>query len=242
MRYGIFSDIHSNLEALEAVLKAYEHASIDKYLCAGDIVGYATNPKECLEKIKLLSTAGVAGNHDWASVGLFSLDYLNPWASAAVVWTRDKLDDQERRFLGSLKLTFINEDLTLVHGTLDDPASFFYLRDIQSAKATFDSLNNPICFVGHTHIPGIFIQDQDKSLGYFSGQPLKLEKNKRYIVNVGSVGQPRDGNPAASYCIYDTDKKTVWIKRLDYDFNSAGKKIIAAGLPAFLAERLTVGR
>ena len=242
MRYGIFSDIHSNLEALEAVLKAYKRASIDKYLCVGDVVGYAANPKECIEKVKSLKTFSVAGNHDWASIDLFSLDYFNPLAAKAVIWTRDKLSEQERYFLKSFKLTFTNENLTLVHGTLDDPTVFSYLRSIQSAGPTFELLNNALCFVGHTHVPGVFIQNENRSIDYVNGETLKLEKNKKYIVNTGSVGQPRDGNPQASYCIYDTDKKTVWIKRSDYDFKAAGKKIIAAGLPDFLAARLAVGR
>lgn len=242
MRYGIFSDIHSNLEALEAVLGSYENLSIDKYLCAGDIVGYAANPKECLERLKLVSATSVAGNHDWAGADSILLDTFYPRAAKAAIWTRDKLSGPERDFLKSLKLTFANDDFTMVHATLDNPAGFFYLSDIQSAASTFGLLKNSICFIGHTHVPGIFIQDKDKRIGFFSGQTLKIEEDKRYIVNVGSVGQPRDGSPAAAYCIYDTDKKTVWIKRLDYDFKSAGNKIIAAGLPAFLAERLVVGR
>jgi predicted phosphodiesterase len=242
MRYGIFSDVHSNLEALEAVLAAYRQAAIDKYLCVGDIVGYAANPRECIEKVRSLVSTSVAGNHDWACSGLFSSDYFNPLAAKAVIWTKDKLDAQEGYFLKSLKLTFSNQDLTLVHATLNDPAAFSYLRSIQFTSPTFELLESALCFVGHTHVPGVFIQNQDKSIDYFEGEILKLEKNKKYIVNTGSVGQPRDGNPQASYCIYDTDKKTLWIKRRDYDFKAAGKKIIAAGLPEFLAARLAVGR
>ncbi len=242
MRYGIFSDVHSNLEALEAVIKAYARASIDKYLCVGDIVGYGANPGECIAKVSLLQSATVAGNHDWASVDLFSLDYFNPRAAKAVIWTKGKLNKQEADFLKSLELTFKNDDLTLVHGTLDDPALFNYLTGIQFASPTFELLNSALCFVGHTHVPGVFIQDKARRIHYFSGLTLELKKNNKYIVNVGSVGQPRDGNPAASYCIYDTDKKTVCIKRIDYDFKLAGKKIIAAGLPGLLAERLAVGR
>lgn len=242
MRYGIFSDIHSNLEALEAVLKAYKRASIDKYLCVGDVVGYAADPGECIRKVRELTATTVAGNHDWASADKFCLDYFNPQAAKAIIWTKARLNKQESYFLASLKLTFSNEDLTLVHATLDDPAGFAYLTDAGTAIQTFDLLNNPICFVGHTHLPGAFIQNEDKRIDYSSQEMLKLKKKKKYIVNVGSVGQPRDGNPAASYCIYDTDKKIVWIKRIDYDFNSAGRKIIAAGLPAFLAHRLSAGR
>ena len=242
MRYGIFSDVHSNLEALEAVLEAYRHASIDKYLCVGDIVGYAANPRECIEKVRLIASASVAGNHDWACSDLFSIDYFNPLAAKAVIWTKDKLNQQESYFLKSLKLTFSNQDLTLVHATLNDPAAFSYLSDIQSAGATFRLLNNKLCFIGHTHVPEAFIQNEDNGIDYFDGQTIKIERNKKYIVNIGSVGQPRDGNPRAAYCIYDTEEKTVWLKRRTYDFKATGKKIIAAGLPELLAGRLAVGR
>ena len=242
MRYGIFADIHSNLEALEAVLGAYKQASIDKYLCVGDIVGYAANPKECIEIVKSSANVSVAGNHDWASAGLISLDYFNPLAAKAVIWTQDKLEEKERYFLKSLKLTFSNDDLILVHGTLDEPDNFRYLTKAQSAATTFNLLNIPVCFVGHTHAPAIFIQDKDRRIYGLSSGKIKLEKDKKYIVNVGSVGQPRDGSPLASYCIYDTNSKTVWIKRIDYNFKSAQEKIIAAGLPGFLAERLALGR
>ncbi len=242
MRYGVFSDVHSNSEALQAVLEYYEDTSIDKYLSVGDLVGYAADPQECIAKIMPLATVTVAGNHDWAAVGLFSLEHFNAEAAKAIIWTKKRLSSQEKKFLGSLELTFDNEDLTLVHSTLKDPATFSYLTNSESARSTFDLLNKQICFVGHTHLAGIFIQSQDGEIEYFEGPMLKLKTENKYIVNVGSVGQPRDGNPAASCCIYDSLKKTVWLKRIDYDFKSSARKIAACGLPLFLAERLSIGR
>jgi predicted phosphodiesterase len=242
MRYGIFADIHSNLEALEAVRKAYRGESIDQYLCVGDVVGYAANPRECIEKIKGLLAITVAGNHDWAAVNLFSVDYFNPAALQAILWTRDSLDDKSRCFLGSLKLLYKNEDLTLVHGTLNKPEDFNYMTDSYVAEETFGILENKICFVGHSHVAGIFIKDKDGRINYLLDNCIGIKKENRYIVNVGSVGQPRDGNHKAAYCIYDTRKREVQIKRIDYDIKTASRKIIAAGLPPFLGERLFLGR
>ena len=240
MRYGIFSDIHSNLEAFDTVIQAYQKEAIDKYLCVGDVVGYAANPRECIEKVKSLAMATVAGNHDWAAADLFPPEYFNPIARQAILWTRQLLSQEDFSFLKSLKLIFKDKDFTLVHGTLDNPQDFNYLSDDYSAEETFRLMENKICFVGHSHIPGIFIQDADEELHYLDDS-CEIKGENKYIVNVGSVGQPRDGNPQAAYCIYDTDKKEVHIKRVSYDIASAKKKIIDAGLPRLLGDRLLSG-
>lgn len=242
MRYGIFSDIHSNLEALNAAVDAYKKEKIDKYLCIGDVVGYASNPKECIEIINTLAMITIAGNHDWASVNLFSVDYFNPNAQDAIFWTRRNLDDSSRNFLESLKLVYKNEYLTLVHGTLDNPGDFNYMTDGYIAQESFRLLETNICFVGHTHVVGTFIKDKFGRIHYRQDDSVDINPDNKYIINVGSVGQPRDSNPKASYCIYDTDKKEVLIKRIDYDIETARKKIIDAGLPKFLGDRLLSGR
>jgi predicted phosphodiesterase len=242
MRYGIFSDVHSNLEALEAVLDAYKKEAIDEFLCGGDIVGYGANPLECIARIKAVAKLTVAGNHDWASVGLFPVTYFNPLAAQAVSWTRQKLDTADNGFLKGLRLVFKNGDLTLVHGTLHNPEEFNYMMDGDAAERTFEILKTDICFVGHSHLPGFFIQDEEKRLSYREKDALAIQKGRQYIVNVGSVGQPRDRNPDAAYCIYDTDKKKVEIKRIKYDTEAARAKIINAGLPKFLGDRLLSGR
>jgi predicted phosphodiesterase len=242
MRYGIFSDIHSNLEALNTVISAYKKEKIDKYFCIGDVVGYASNPRECIEIIKTLTTITIAGNHDWASVDLFSVDYFNLNAQDAILWTRRNLDDSNRNFLESLKLVYNNEDLTLVHGTLDNPGDFNYMTDSYIAEETLRLLETNICFIGHTHVVGTFIKDKSERIYYRQDDSLDISPENKYIVNVGSVGQPRDSNPKAAYCIYDTDKKEVQLKRIDYDIETAREKIINAGLPKFLGDRLTIGR
>ena len=250
MRYGIFSDIHSNLEALEAVIKAYKSEGIDIYLCLGDIVGYGANPVECIQITKDIAQIIIAGNHDWAVVGLFSLEYFNEWARQAVLWTQKRIDLANRDFLSSSRLIYENEDLVLVHGSLNHPEEFNYMVDILQASRTFALMAKSICFLGHTHSIGLFIQDKQgridgersRRVDYQREVRLKLKKGYRYIVNVGSIGQPRDGNNKASFCIYDTKKQEVLIKRIAYDIKSAQEKILACGLPQFLAARLSVGR
>lgn len=242
MRYGIFSDIHSNLEALYAVIKAYKKEKIDKFLCIGDVVGYAANPKECIEEVKRLSMITVAGNHDWATINLFPLDYFNPLAKEAISWTQRNLDEQDRYFLEGLQLVYKNEDFTLVHGTLDDPGAFNYMTDGYTASKTFELLDNDICFVGHTHVPCVFIKSKDGKIAYRVENSINIKEDNKYIINVGSVGQPRDGNPQAAYCIYDSDNRTAEIKRINYDIQAVRNKILDAALPKFLGDRLIVGR
>lgn len=242
MRYGIFSDVHSNLAALEAVMDAYRDEGIDRYLCAGDVVGYGAAPNECCAVVSSISAVTIAGNHDWASVDLFPFDFFNSAAGAAITWTKGRLDDSGRKFLSSLQLLYRDEFLTLAHGTLHDAGEFNYMMDVEDASSTFAILGTPACFVGHTHLPGIFVQDATGKTEYRQIERCDIEETKRYIINVGSVGQPRDNNPAASFCIYDTDKKTVWIKRRSYDVEAARQKIISSGLPRFLGDRLLAGR
>ncbi|MDD4898989.1 MAG: metallophosphoesterase family protein [Candidatus Omnitrophica bacterium] len=242
MRYGIFSDIHSNLEALDAVIQAYQKESIDKYLCIGDVVGYAANPNECVERIKELAEVTVAGNHDWASVGLFSLDFFNPEAAQAILWTEKNISHSASTFLRSLKLLYEEEDFILVHGSLNDPGDFNYMNDEYIAQRTLALMNKEICFVGHTHFPGTFIQEENQNLRYSKESLIGIKRGNKYIINVGSVGQPRDANPTPSYGIFDSEKKTFELKRVPYDSKETRKKIYQEDLPLFFGERLLKGR
>lgn len=226
MRYAIFSDIHSNLEALRALVKALNAEEIDCYLCVGDIVGYGANPNECIREVLTLNCHSVAGNHDWASVGLFSDDYFNPIAKEAVIWTRERIEKNLAQHLKDLPLVYQNKDLTLVHGTLVNPSDFDYMDREATARNSFPMLTTSICFVGHTHVSGVFIKDQSGEIKYTRAGKYFIEEGQSYIINVGSVGQPRDLNPNGSYCIYDTTKNEVLIKRFVYDVFGARKKII----------------
>ena len=242
MRYGIFSDIHSNLEALNAVIEAYRKEGIDEYLCVGDIVGYGADPKESILTVRSLASQTVAGNHDWAAVDLLSTEYFNETARDAVDWTAKQLSEQERGFLKNLQLLYKNADLTLVHASLDNPQEFGYIDDLNTAEDSFWSQETDVCFVGHTHDAGVFIKDKAGEVSYKKEDVVNVSSGCKYIINVGSVGQPRDLNPRACYCIFDTVKRKIFIKRALYDIKKAQDKIIAVGLPSALATRLEFGR
>lgn len=241
MRYAIFSDVHSNLEAFESVLTAYQNEKIDRYLCVGDIVGYNANPKECLKIIKDREITTVAGNHDWASTEKFSLDYFNPNAKSAIVWTKKIIDLQEISFLNSLDLIYKEEDFCLVHGTLLHPEYFDYMFEFEDAQNSFSIMDVSICFVGHTHVPGTFIKENEE-ISYTRNNKIEIQPKKKYIVNVGSVGQPRDRDNRACFCIYDSKQKVVEIRRSEYNIGSTQTKIVNVGLPLMLARRLSLGQ
>ena len=240
MRYAIISDIHSNLEAFEAVLLDCDREGITKFFCLGDIVGYGANPAECLERIKRLDVISVAGNHDWAVAGNIQPTNFNAVAKEAVVWTKENLKPEDIAYLSHLELFKEHDDFYLVHATLHEPEEFIYLNDITESRKTFALMNHQICFLGHTHVPVIFIE-HNQDIKICDQHECPLEPNKKYIVNVGSVGQPRDKNPKASYGIYDADRATIQIKRVPYDIGRAQEKILKAGLPMSLAYRLALG-
>ncbi|HBR15370.1 MAG TPA: metallophosphoesterase [Candidatus Omnitrophica bacterium] len=241
MRYAVLSDIHGNLEALQAVIQACRQQRVEAFLCVGDTVGYGANPQECLEILRGLKAISVAGNHDWAVSGKLDFSYFTEDGQAAVLWTRNKIAFEQFNYLNSLELVYKNEDVILAHGSLDQPAQFNYLEDLPQAQEAFPLMDRGICFVGHTHVPRIFIQRGEKS--YFTQiLEMELSADDKYIVNVGSVGQPRDGNSLASYGIYDTGMAMIDIKRVPYDIPTAQRKILEAGLPEHLAERLALGR
>lgn len=242
MRYGIFADIHSNLEAFEAVIESYQKEKIDAYFCAGDIVGYGANPSECIAKVKEMKAVCVAGNHDWASAEKISTDKFNDDAKEAINWTSAQMNDQEKEFLKRQMLVDHQKDFIFVHGTLNNPEEFNYLVDFYQLAHNLALMDRAICFVGHSHVPRIFIERAQGEVKEHKEFVVNVESKCRYVVNVGSVGQPRDGNPQASYCIFDSTKKTIEIKRIAYDIKAATDKILKAGLPSKCASRLNLGR
>ncbi len=240
MRYAVISDVHSNLEALEAVLEAARGERIDRYLSTGDVVGYGADPVACVGRMRALDPIIVAGNHDWAVAGRLSLDFFNSYARDAIEWTRTRLEADDRQWLGSLPLTRKVGEITLVHATLHGPENFDYLLTAYDAHLSLEVLDTPLCFVGHSHVPVTFAQNGSVTFSFAS--EFAMEDTEKAIVNAGSVGQPRDGNPEASYGIYDTDTRLVEVRRVSYDIASASRKILAAGLPPVLAERLWLGK
>ena len=240
MRYGIFSDIHGNWEALQEVLQFYRKEGINDYICLGDIVGYGANPKECLDQIRELNAACVAGNHDWAVSGRLNYENFHQSAKEAVEWTRGQLTGEDMEFINRLPLMFKNDDFVAVHGTLSEPENFHYMLYMSDARETFHLMERQVCFVGHSHVPQILVRHGEKVVCSVK-MSAEINPADQFIVNVGSVGQPRDGNPKASCCVYDTTERVLNISRLSYDIQSAHINILKAGLPEDLAERLLVG-
>jgi predicted phosphodiesterase len=240
MKYAVIGDIHSNLEALEAVLADAKAQQCTHYCCVGDIVGYNANPRECLAIVRQMGMPCVKGNHDEYCSTEDELDGFNPHAAEAVNWTRHQLTREERQWLRDLKYVRLVASFSMVHATLDLPQRWGYVFDKLMAAASFTYQNTQVCFFGHTHVPVAFVRDTYVRGGHYS--KFKVEPGKKYFVNVGSVGQPRDGNPKAAYVIYDLDEGTIELRRLDYDIEKAQKKILAAGLPQRLADRLALGK
>ena len=243
MRHAFVADIHANLEAFQAVLADINLQKIDRIYCLGDIVGYGADPSRCLALVRELSRHTVAGNHDYAAAGKIPCDLFNEYARAAIFWTRDHLSEEERTWLGELPLVVHEEAFSLTHSSLDRPEDFSYIDTLAEASACFAVMQKPLCLIGHSHVPVIFFELAPNSEPTYE---LNVERpipvRGKMIVNVGSVGQPRDEDPRAAYCIYDTDSQTMTIRRVTYDVAAAANKVRAAGLPELLAFRLGIGR
>ncbi len=240
MKIAIFSDIHANFEALQAVLADAEAQGCDSYICLGDVVGYNADPVACLETVRDMGCPVVKGNHDQDCGHDTSLEMMNPVAAEALTWTREQLSPDQRKWLARLRMVRQVQDFTIVHSTLDQPVSWNYVTNKFDAMANFSYQVSPVCFYGHTHVPRIFTKkDQIQEV---PAENIQIEENTQYFINTGSVGQPRDGDWRASYCIYDMDSKIVTFHRLEYDIELTQKKIIDAGLPRSLAERIAFGR
>jgi diadenosine tetraphosphatase ApaH/serine/threonine PP2A family protein phosphatase len=241
MKYIILSDIHSNLQAFEAVLKSFPKGGGYEVICAGDVVGYGADPVKCVEKVLSLGAKNVLGNHDAGVIGKTDISFFNSYASMAVYWTMEHIDAAVRGYLEGLPYVLEEEAFVVAHGTLHDPEEFIYMMTGADAMHTFEVLKKKICFVGHSHVPGMF-KLKEGGISQVFGKRIALEEGAQYIVNAGSVGQPRDGDPRACYCVYDPEKGYVEFRRVEYDISSAAKSIIEAGLPELLAERLFAGR
>jgi predicted phosphodiesterase len=242
MRIGILSDIHSNLEAFESVINYAESENVDEYICLGDIVGYGANPNRCVEIVRDLTSKIVAGNHDYGVCGKTDIYYFNDVARQALKWTRENISEENLAFLRSLPLKLEDEQSIFVHSTPSSPEDWNYIMNMYDSVKEFKQLEKKLCFIGHSHQPVIFSTTLDNQVSESLDESLIFNKNKKYIVNAGSIGQPRDGNPKASFLLYDTDKDKITYSRIEYDIKKAQDKIIKAGLPPFLAKRLEIGR
>ncbi|MEA3500980.1 MAG: metallophosphoesterase family protein [Candidatus Marinimicrobia bacterium] len=247
MKLGIISDIHSNLEALNEVMSnLIDEQKVDEIICIGDIVGYGANPNECIKIVKENVKYCVAGNHDYGVIKKTSIKNFNKFAKSAIQWTRRKLSVNNYEYLQKLPLTkkIPAWNLISVHSSPSTPSAWKYLLFIESVKNEFNYFNEKICFIGHTHQPIVFEKCINEVNFYTAknGLELKINGENKYIVNVGSVGQPRDGNPKSSFCTFNTKNNRLKILRVDYNIKNTQEKIIAGGLPKFLADRLEIGK
>lgn len=244
MRYAVISDIHSNLEALEAVLTKISELRVDEILCLGDVVGYNANPNECVDIVRRAGIRCIMGNHDARASGLEEPDNFTPLAREAVLWTRKRLTEDSKTFLKELKREMVIDGFLIFHGSIHDTDR--YIIDERDAKDNFQLLEAlpdgvKTGFYGHTHVK-VAMSYQRGKVFLESEEELKVSPWKRYLINPGSVGQPRDREPSSSFLIYNTTDEKVTFYRVDYDIATCQEKIVKAGLPIELAQRLSVGR
>ena len=244
MRYLIFSDIHSNLEAFEKLLSLKITDSIDKFLFLGDLVGYGADPNDTISLFRSMkNTFSIRGNHDKVISNLESSSLFNPVAAFSAEWSKVKLSDENRKFLKELKKgpVIVDHFLTICHGSTFDED--YYVFSVFEAVESLKFMKTSIGFFGHTHFPVIYFQRNNKlnAIPLNSDKKIKLDPNTRYLINPGSIGQPRDKNPRSSFIVYDSDKREIFFSRYEYNVKKTQKKIRAAGLPELLATRLESG-
>lgn len=242
MRYAILGDIHGNLVAFKTVLQDLEKkGGFDRIWCLGDIVGYGPEPHECIELLQQYDHACVAGNHDWAAIGRIDTVDFNEEAAMANQWTAQQLTDEDKIYLKSLPLVISEENFSLAHGSPREPI-WEYLFSTNAARDNLEFFSTTFCLVGHSHIPLVFEHiDDSVTLHQLKDKAcLKLETN-RLIINAGSVGQPRDNDPRASYALYDSNEGVIQHYRIEYDIEATQEKMLQENLPEFLIYRLSHG-
>jgi diadenosine tetraphosphatase ApaH/serine/threonine PP2A family protein phosphatase len=246
LRLAIFADIHANREAFAACLDAARAQGAERIICLGDVVGYGADPEWAVDTVMALVEAGamiVRGNHDNA-IGT-SAESMNAMAQAAIEWTRGRLSEKQRRFLSELPFTRSEDDRLYVHSEASDPPRWRYVHDAFGAGRSMQATDAQITFCGHIHQPALYSMSATEKITSFvpvTGVPVQLLNGRRWLAVLGSVGQPRDGNPAAAFAMFDTDKREITYFRAAYDIAAAAKKIRDNGLPQFLADRLSGGR
>jgi predicted phosphodiesterase len=239
---AVLGDIHSNLEALTAVLADIRRQGIRSMVCTGDVVGYGANPLQCVDILREADCPVVQGNHDFFASTDHSLDEFTPNARHSILWTREQLTESARTYLAGLPQTKNLNGFSLVHSSLDYPESWRYLMRPHDAEASFLIQKSPLVFAGHTHVPMAFYWQKDLPVQGGVFKKIHLTPSRKWFVNPGSTGQPRDCDPRASYAVYDPERRVVVVCRVEYDIVEAQRKIRESGLPERNAERLAIGR
>ena len=242
MRLALISDIHGNLEALQAVLKDIETRQIDKVHCLGDVIGYGCDPVACLELVDKHCDIKLMGNHEYAAIGVLPSEAMNLHARQSIGWTLGQLSDREISMIADFDMTAEEDGHCLVHASPFEPDEWHYVLDRQAALRAFGQFDHQVAFNGHTHLPMIFCLTPTGTIRSIVGHDFDPDEESRYLVNVRSVGQPRDMDPRASYAIYDSREAAVTYYRVEYDIKAAQVKMTEAAMPALLIERLEIGK
>jgi len=242
MRMAVLSDVHANLEALEAVAADLDRQRVEKIMFLGDVIGYGADPNACVKLIARLCDIRLMGNHDYVGLGLESPQYFNVMAQQSILWTQKELDRKATELMSdfTLEAEFLN--YYFVHATPENPLEWNYLLTPEDAVRNFAAFAQDFCFVGHSHLPAVFCLRPDGCLTMVRETSFHAETDCRYIINVGSVGQPRDGNHEACYLIAETDAGAFTYRRVGYNLTKAQEKMKKARLPEFLISRLAGGK
>jgi len=240
VRIAVLSDVHGNLEALDAVLADVDRSGVDRLYSLGDIVGYGPSPAACLEIVRRRAAVSLIGNHDAAVAGRSSLEDFNEFARSAVEWTAARLDVGQIEYLEMLPYVHRSPELLLVHASPIEPERWHYIHGLADIAVHFAAFAERLCFVGHSHRPGIYAISGDGGVAR-RGECVSLRPGQRYLVNAGSVGQPRDRDPRASYIIYDAAIESVEVRRVAYPVERTQERMRAVGIPAFLIDRIGAG-
>lgn len=242
MRIGFFSDVHANWEALSACLQEFEHEGLSKLFFLGDAVGYGADPNLVVEKIDEICETVILGNHDAAVIGMLSSEYFNRYAQVSFHFTKEVLKPENLELLKNFPMTADYDIFTLVHALPRDPESWGYISTLREADENFGHFDTQVCLIGHSHRPFVVEKSPDGEAQLITSSEIELKPESRYIINVGSVGQPRDGNPDACFVIYNDEEKLISFRRVAYDIETAQDKMRKANIPGYLVKRLSVGR
>jgi len=242
MKLALISDIHSNLEALEAVLKDIESQQVERIHCLGDVVGYGCDPVACVNLVAEHCDVKLMGNHEYAAIGVLPEAAMNIHARQSIHWTISHLSDREISLIAGFDMTAEQDDRLLVHASPFEPDEWHYILTPIEAAEAFEHNESRLVFHGHTHLPVVFCLTPAGRIRTVAAHDFDPDEESRYLINVGSVGQPRDNDPRACYVVYDTKEDAIGYRRVEYDISATQAKMCRAEMPQMLIDRLQAGR
>ncbi len=242
MKFALISDIHANYEALTKVLADIETQKVDTIHCLGDIIGYGAEPGLCLEAVSKYCDVKLMGNHEYAALGLIYTEHYNAAAKESSEWTKTQLSDNDLSLIADFEMSHSFDNFLLVHAYPFEPEKWRYIIAPNAAIEGFMHFTEKICFFGHSHLPQIFIEQEDALPRCQVGHDFLPDRENRYLINIGSVGQPRDNDNRACYLIFDTDEYEVFYRRVEYDISATQDKMAEHKMPEMLISRLAIGR